>query len=331
MRLGIRLIEYHGDSRRLVELAVAAERAGADQVWFPHDPFMRHTWALTVAAAEHTERVGLGGITINPYTSDPFEVATYLATLDELSGGRALVGFGLHTDEMLRWVGYDPRDHLTRTREGVELIRRLLRGEVAEFEGDAFRWTDAAYLRFEPLRDRVPIYVACFGREFLRLSGEIGDGSLPMVTPPESAAAVAAEIRAGAAAARRDPDEVDIAGCMWVSVSEDGAAAKQFMRRMVAYFGPYLDPDALALAGVAREDFAEIKPLVESGRVEDAAALVSDDMLRLAIVGTPDEVTERLAAVAEAGITQANLGGPLGPDPEEALRLLGERVMPALR
>jgi 5,10-methylenetetrahydromethanopterin reductase len=331
MRFGIRLIEYHGDSRRLVGLAAAAERAGADQVWFPHDPFMRHTWALAAAAAEHTKRVGLGGITINPYTSDPFEVATYLATLDELSGGRALVGFGLHTDEMLRWVGYDPSDHLVRTREAVELIRRLLRGDVVRHEGDAFHWSDAAYLRFDPLRDRIPIYVACFGEEFLRLSGEIGDGSLPMVTPPESAAAVARAVRAGAEAAGRDPEEVDIAGCMWLSVADDGAAAKAFMRKMVAYFGPYLDPAALALVGVSRDDFREIKPLVEAGRVDEAAALVTDDMLRLAIVGTPDQVVERLAEVRAAGITQANLGGPLGPDADEALRLLGERVFPALR
>jgi 5,10-methylenetetrahydromethanopterin reductase len=331
VRFGIRLIEYHGGSQRLIELAVAAERAGVDQVWFPHDPFMRHTWALTVAAAEHTERVGLGGMAINPYTSDPFEIATYLATLDELSGGRALLGLGLHTDEMLRWVGYEPDDYLVRTREAVELIRRLLRGEVAEHDGEAFRWSEAAYLRFRPVRERVPIYIACFGEEFLKLSGAIGDGSLPMVTPPESAATVAARVRAGAEEAGRDPAEVDIAGCMWLSVSQDGSAAKAFMRKMVAYFGPYLDPEALALVGVSRDDFAEMKPLVESGRVDEAAALVSDAMLRLAIVGTPDEVIERLGAARDAGITQANLGGPLGPDPEEALRLLGERVLPALR
>lgn len=331
MRFGIRLIEYHGDARRLIELAVAAEHAGADQVWFPHDPFMRHTWALTVAAAAHTERVGLGGITINPWTSDPFEIATYLATLDELSGGRALVGLGLHTDEMLRWVGYEPGDAAVRIREAVELIRRLLRGEVAAFEGEAFRWSDAAYLRFRPVRERIPIYVACYGDELLRLSGEIGDGSLPMVAPPESARVVAEHVRAGAAAAGRDPAEVDVAGCMWLSLSDDGAAAHEFMQRMVATFAPYLDPGALALVGLSPEDFVEIKRLVEGGRLDDAAALVGDDMLRLAIVGTPDQVVERLADVEAAGITQANLGGPLGPDPEEALRLLGERVIPALR
>ena len=71
MRFGIRLIQYHGDARRLVELAALAERAGVDQVWYPHDPFMRHTWALAAATAVCTERIGIGSIATIPYTTDP--------------------------------------------------------------------------------------------------------------------------------------------------------------------------------------------------------------------------------------------------------------------
>jgi 5,10-methylenetetrahydromethanopterin reductase len=322
MRFGIRLIQYHGDARRLVELAALAERCGVDQVWYPHDPFMRHTWALAAATALRTERIGIGSIATNPYTTDPSEIAAFLATLDELSRGRALVGIGLHTTAMVGWTGYDAVDHVERTRWAVRAVRRLLRGETV----DEPPWSDQCYLRFEPPRRQVPIYIAAFGPEYLTLSGEIGDGSMPMVTPPESAPLMVAAVRAGAPAR-----EFDIAGCVWLSLSEDGRAARERLRTMIAYFGPYLEERALATAGLSRADFAPIKALVDAGRYDEAASAVSDDMLRLAIAGTPEDVVAAIERLAAAGITQANLGGPLGPDAEEALRLLGERVIPHFR
>jgi alkanesulfonate monooxygenase SsuD/methylene tetrahydromethanopterin reductase-like flavin-dependent oxidoreductase (luciferase family) len=152
VRFGIRLIEHLGPSCELLRLAVAAEAAGLDSVWFPHDTFMRNTWVLTSAAATLTTRVQLGGVGINPYTNDPCEIATYAATLDELSGGRCILGLGMHTGEMVRWTGIDTSDCLQRTREAVDLIRRLLRGEIAANAGPSFHWSEQCYLRFKPLR-----------------------------------------------------------------------------------------------------------------------------------------------------------------------------------
>lgn len=331
MRFGLRLIQWHGDPDRLVDLAVLAEREGFDQVWFPHDPFMLNTWALTAAVAARTEQIVIGSIATNPYTTDPSEIATYLATLDHLSHGRATVGIGLHTDAMVGWTGHDASDRLERTRLTVELVRRLLRGETVSGEFGPFRWSDECFLRFEPLRPDPPIYVAPYEREYLELSGEIGDGSMPMITPPQSAAAMAAPILEGARRAGRDPGEVDIAGCGWLSISREATAAERILRPMAAYFGPYLEEHALATIGLSRADFAHLKELVDAGDLAAASAAVTDRMFRLAIVGTPRDVVARIEALADAGITQANLGGPLGPDPEEAIRLMGREVIPHFR
>ena len=78
---------------------------------------MRNTWVLTSAAAVQTRRVQLGGVGINPYTNDPCEIATYAATLDELSSGRCIIGLGMHTADMVQWTGIDVSDHVRRTRE----------------------------------------------------------------------------------------------------------------------------------------------------------------------------------------------------------------------
>jgi 5,10-methylenetetrahydromethanopterin reductase len=100
---------------------------------------------------------------------------------------------------------------------------------------------------------------------------------------------------------------------------------------MIATFGPYLEERALSSIGLSRSDFAPVRQLVESGQLEAAAAAVTAPMLRLALAGTPDQVAERIAALADSGVTQISLGGPLGPNPGEAIRLLGELVIPALR
>ena len=328
MKFGLRLIGYLGNAGELVRLAVLAEQAGFDFVWFPHDTFMGNTWVITSAVASQTSRIRIGSVGTNPYTTNPAEIATYVATLDELSAGRAVLGLGLHTEKMVEWTGIDASDYLVRTREAVEIIRALLRGEVVDYHGEAFHWTEQCYLRFKPYRDEVPIYVCAFGSEYLALSGAIGDGSLPMITPPESAAYMVSAITAGARDAGRDPAEVDIAGCGWLSLASNRGEATDVLRQMVSYFGPYLEAPALATIGLAAEDFRTIGRLVEAGRYGEAAGLVTDEMTDLAIRGTPEDVIRRIETIVDMGITQVNLGGPLGPDPVEAIHLMGEKVIP---
>ncbi len=330
MRFALRLIEYLGGSRELIRLAALAEQAGFDSVWFPHDPFMRNTWVLTSGTAMATSRIEIGSVGTNPYTTGPSEIATYAATLDELSGGRFILGLGLHTDAMVRWTGWDADNYRQRTREAADIIRRLLRGDVAAYAGEEFRWNEQCYLRFEPLREDLPIYICAFGEDYLALSGEIGDGSLPMITPPASANYMVRAIRRGLA---RNPGANDfvISGCAWLSLSETRQAATEVLRRMIAYFGPYLEAQALASIGLSQADFADIAAAMAAGRSDAATALVDERMLGLGIVGTPAEVITQIEAVAAAGVNEINLGGPLGPDPEAAIRLMGEQVIPHFR
>ena len=186
------------------------------------------------------------------------------------------------------------------------------------------------YLRFKPLRPDIPIYLSAFGEDFLRLSGEIGDGSLPMITPPASAKQMIAPIREGLSARSDTKNDYMISGCGWLSLSEKKDAASEVMKNMAAYFGPYLEDHALETIGLRAADFAPLRELVDAGRMEEARDHVTPDMLRLGIAGTPAEVIAQIQEMAEAGVNEVNLGGPLGPDPEEAIRLMGEGGHPRL-
>ena len=327
MKFGLRLLTIGSDLRQVVRLAERAERAGFDQVWLPYDPFMESVQALAVVIAERTSRIGVG-VMVSPYSTDPSDLASYAATLDLLSEGRALISIGFHTTDMCRWTGHDSSDAVPRTRQSVELVRTLLRGENAACDGPIYHWTDDCYLRFDPLRPNIPIYVAAFGDELLELSGTIGDGSFPRLLPPQAASTVVPPIQQGARNAGRRLEDVDIAGCVWVSTSAVKADAAASLRPMVSYFGPYLEDDILAPIGLTTHDFDPIRLLHAKRQPEAAAAAVTDQMLRLAIVGTPADVIEQFDALARVGVTQINIGGPLGPDPDEAIDLIGTHVIP---
>ena len=156
---------------------------------------------------------------------------------------------------MVEWTGIDTTDVIQRTREAVEIIRRLLRGEVVNYTGQAFQWSEQCYLRFTPLRSEIPIYVAAFGEDYLEMAGTVGDGALPMITPPQSAPRMVAPIRRGAEQTGRDFSQFVVSGCTWLSLSETVQAAADIMRNMVAYFGPYLEDGALRAVGLTAADF----------------------------------------------------------------------------
>jgi 5,10-methylenetetrahydromethanopterin reductase len=325
MQFGIRLVQHIGDVETMLALAELADREGLDSVWFTHDPFMRNPWVVAAAAAQRTTQTAIGA-SANPYFTHPAEIATFAATLDEVSNGRAVVGIGLHSTEMLAWVGCDGSDVLERTRQAVEIVRALLAGET--LENIAHGWAPQSYLRFGDAPREVPIYVSAFGRAFLALSGEIGDGSLVMVMPPETASLVVDSVKIGATA---EDHTREIVGCAWLSLGRNSEAAADALRPLVATFGPYFGEEQLATVGLTPDDFATIKQLQLERREQEARQYVNQGMLRLGIVGDPDDVTRQVEKLGLAGVTHISFGGPLGPDPFDAVRLLCQEVIPRFR
>jgi len=332
MRFSVRLIQHLGSPRDIINLGVLADRLGFDQAWFPSDKFMYHAWSIIAALAENTENITVGANGTEPYAISPGEIAAFMATLDHLSKGRVAIGFGMHTEKMVNWLGYDTSDRLQRIREAVELMRRVWRGENAKFDGEVSHWSDQCYLRFEAFRKQIPIYISGFAHDDLELSGALGDGSLPMVTPPESARLMARRILRGVHKAGKDPKDFDICGCAWFSISKNGEGTRtDTMKDILAYFGHYLDEEALATVGLSRAHFSETQRLVDAGDYHAARSAVTPEMMQLAVIGSPKEAIAKIEMLAEAGVTQVSIGGPLGPDPAEAIRLIGEQVIPYFR
>ena len=313
-------------SRQYIALAQAAESAGFDQIWVSNDLFLRSNVPILTNMALATDRIHVGTGILNPYTIHPVEMAMLAATLDEMSDNRFLLGIAAGASDFLEWVGIEQVRPLAAMRETILAVRQLLQGERAAPEGPFPRWHEEAYLRFTPPRV-TPIYLGAMGPKMLALAGELADGVLPLLFPPELFFDVRPHVERGIAV--RSPQRVgfDFAACIWVSLSEDRAAARHVLAQKIAYYGHALGDLIYRRLGVGQEEFMPIAHALQMERDEaKAISLVDERMLRIAVVGGPNEVIERLEPLVAAGVEHLSFGPPLGPEPLRAVQLLGEVV-----
>lgn len=311
-----------------VALARAAERFWFDQIWVSHDLFLRSAPVILTAMAQATARIQIGTGVLNPYTVNPSELAMLASTLDELSNNRFNLGLAAGARDFLEWVGIEQAHPLDAVRETLDVVRALQRGERVARDGRFLHWTEEAYLRFRAPRV-TPIYVGALSPKMLALAGEHADGVLPLLFPPEHYFTVKPLIEQGLARRETNLSEFDFAACVWVSLSDDRAAARRVLAQKIAYYGHALSPLIWSRLGLTREDFDPITHAMMVERDEAGAiALVDDRMLQIGIVGTAEDVIGRLEPLVEAGVRHLSFGPPLGPDLLGVVELLGTRVVP---
>ena len=312
-------------------LARAAEQGGFHQLWVSDDLFFRSAPIVLAAVAGATTRLEVGTGILNPYTIHPSEIAMLAATLDELSGCRFNLGLAAGAPSFLAWVGIEQPRPLAAVRETIDAVRGLLAGHRVATGGRFLHWTADAYLRFVPPR-RTPIYLGATRPGMLRLAGELADGALPLLMPPEHYFTVRPLIEEGVK--RRAPDlpPLDLAACIWVSLAEDRRAARRALAEKVAYYGHALGPMILGRLGLTPADLEPVtRAMIVERDVERACGLVDERMLRIGVVGEPADVVARLQPLVAAGARHLSFGPPLGPDPVRAVELLGREVLPHFR
>ena len=309
--------------RRFTRLAAIAEEGGFDQLWVSNDLFLQSATVLVSAAATATSRIELGVGIFNPVSMRTPEIAMIAASLHDLTAGRFNLGLGAGADRFLNWAGLAAQPPVARTRTALVELRDLLAGRTPPGFSSAARLAAAPIL--------IPIYVGGMGARMLGLAGELADGALPLLFPPEHFPVARRQVAAGAARAGRDMSNLDVAACVWCSIAGNASEARQAMAAKIAYYGPSFAPELLERASLSLDDFAGIEDELTAGRAGRAAELVTPAMLRLGIVGDVDEVTERCLALVAQGAGHISFGPPLGPDPERALLTLGREVVPELR
>ncbi|MFC4248537.1 5,10-methylenetetrahydromethanopterin reductase [Natribaculum luteum] len=323
---GIELTPEHPPDR-IAELAALAEDEGFDAAltschYFNRDPFVTLT-----RMAEATETIRLGPGVVNPYESHPVTLAARTATLDEVSGGRAVFGIGAGDRSALANLGIDRERPLRRVLESFDLARDLWAGETVTHEG-TFTARDAS-LNLEP-RD-IPVYVGAQGPHMLRMSAKHADGTLINAAHPDDFEWAAGQIEKGLDERPADYGEFEALAFASVSVAGDEREAREAARPPVAFIvGGAADP-VLERHEIDRKAAADVSDALERGDLSEAFGHVTPAMIdAFCIAGTTETVAERFAAVLEY-VDGIVVGSPLGPDLDDAVVRAAEALERATR
>ncbi len=332
MSQGAVSVAFQGDKSvgAYAALARLAEDLGFDGVSAYADLGFQPAIVPLLAMASATTRVRLGPAALNPSLLHPVEIAGQIAALDSVSRGRAYLG--LARGAWLNALGVTHDRPFTRLREAIVVIRRLLAGNREGYEGSIFRLAPGFGFNYPVPRSTIPLLIGTWGPKLAALAGEVADeikvgGSAnPALVP-----VLRDHLPAGETAARRPSHSVGIVLGAVTVVDEDGAAARAKAKEEVARYLPVvtpLDPTVEVPTDLLRRMAA----LVTAGADADAAALVPEDLLdRFAFSGTPAQVARQAQALFDAGASRVEFGTPHGFTDAGGVRLLGERVLPALR
>ncbi len=336
MRIGLFLAYWPWFSpEEQVELAQLADELGLDSVWIS-EAWGQDAVSVLGLLAGKTERVALGSGLMQIPARQPAATAMAAATLDVLTGGRFRLGLGVSGPQVSEgWYGVPFRRPLRRTREYVEIVRKVLARE-APLEHDGDEWTlplpdglgKPLKLLAKPVSD-VPIYLGAIGPKAVEQVGEIADGWLPFLLNPREPDFLLDPLRAGVEKAGRSLEEIDIAPVVPVSIHEDIDEARNLSKPWLAfYLGAMGAKEKNFYVDVAAEyghgDSArEVQERFLAGDRMGAAAAVTPELIDAACIATtPAGLDEKLAAYEAAGVD--TLVAVPGGDRTATVRLLAE-------
>ena len=314
---------------RFVELLQLAEQHGFEYGWtYDSHLLWQEPYPFLTAAALATERLKLGLCVTNTGTREPTVTASAFATLQDISGGRMVMGIG-RGDSARRTIGYKPVT-VAEFERGVAMIRELMNGRPVT-------WNDKELeLLWAKGRPEIPMYVAGYGPKVLGIAGRHGDGVIIQLADPDIIDWTMTRARRAAEEAGRDPDALEPIVCAPAVVSGDMASARDQVRwfpamvsnHVVALLSKY-DPATLPpslTSYLERRKFYDYSEHSRKGAKH--GEFVDDETCdRFCILGTPDEHVAKLRTLEELGVTQWNIY-LMTDDQEGTLREYGEKIIP---
>jgi F420-dependent oxidoreductase-like protein len=340
MKLSMPLV-YAGNPRESADQVVALEKAGLDTIWVA-EPYGFDAPTLMGYLAAKTETVEIGAGILNVYSRTPGALLQTAAGLDNVSGGRAVLGLGASGPQVIEGFHGVPYERpLGRTREVIEILRMGLRREPLEYHGKSFELPLPAdqglglgkplKLLNRPERADVPLWVAALGDKNVAMTAEVADGWLPFLFLPEKADQVWGDALARGRAQRSAelaPLEISAGGM--VAIGDDVQGMLDLMRPMYAlYVGGMGAKGKNFYNQLAREygfekEAEEIQDLYLAGKKKEAEALVPTEWLEAGnLVGPASYVKERIQAFRDAGVTSLQVN-PATEDPAATIAQLKE-------
>jgi len=311
----------------LVELTRRAEGLGYERAWLP-ETWGRDAVTTLTAIAERTESIGLGISIANVYSRSPALLGQTAATLQEVSDGRFRIGLGPSGPIVVEgWHGVDFEQPLKRTREAVEIVKTVLRGEQLNYDGDVFQLSGFR-LRHEAPEPRPGVDAGGLGPKSVELAGRFADGWHALMLTRDGLRDRLDDFDRGAELGDRDRSEQRVTLSVPCCVLPDGERARDLVSQHVAFYVGGMG--TFYRNSLARQGYEETAHTVAerwaNGDHDGATAAIDDDLLdELAVAGTPEECRGRIERFAEIdGVDALSVSFPRAAEPDDVDATLAE-------
>jgi 5,10-methylenetetrahydromethanopterin reductase len=308
------------------------EALGYDQLWISNEKFFRDMYVVAGVAAERTRRIQIGTFVVDPYTHHPALTAMSLATLDAVSGGRAILGIGAGGTG-LPVIGVQRTKPPQAIKEAVQVIRELWAGKTVDFEGQVIHCRNGR-LNVPP-EHSIPVIVDSRGDKVLQMGGEIGDGvMIATYAEPSGIRYAMSMIEKGARRAGRELKDVRIISRVDAAVALDRRAAIDAVKPMVGVFLWTSYPDRSFVHQVGLKVPEQLEELIakrDYNLMAPNAHLVPDEFVdKFCWAGTAEEVAQKVAEVVKLGIADITFlpHPPAGGTVRETLRAFAQVIKP---
>ncbi len=304
---------------KIVELVKLAESVGFEYTWITDHYNNKDVYQTLALIAKETSTINLGPGVTNPYVRNPAITASSVATLDEISDGRAVLGMGPGDKATFDALGIAWEKPVSTIKDAIATIRTLLAGEKTE--------SGAQLSGVKAVQEKIPVYMGAQGPMMLKTAGEIADGALINASNPKDFKAAVPLIKEGAESAGRSISDVDVAAYTCCSIASKAEEAVNAAKIVVAFIAAGSPPPVLERHGLAADTGQKLGDMIGKGDFGGAIGAVDDKLMEaFSIVGTPDDIVPKIEALGEMGVTQFVAGSPIGPDKKESIKLLGEVI-----
>jgi 5,10-methylenetetrahydromethanopterin reductase len=329
--------------KKVVSVAKLAEELGFSQIVHADQRFKgeKDVFVTLAADALNTEKIALGPCVSDPFSRIPAMLASAIASIDELSGGRAVLGIGAGGSGFAE-MHLERKQVNQALRESITIIRDLFTGRTVDFEGAVYQLTGAK-LRFD-VRPDLPILLATRSPLNLELAGELADGAIiATYTSKEQLRYAVEHIWAGAKKAGRRPEDVRLISWVYTSISDDGKQAvanvRPFVTQALVNTSPAAYPEILK--GFDEDVLQFLRQCHDAGRdgramaQADTTYLTDDVIKRFSVAGTAEDCIARIREIESFGINEIWLRSFSAPhsevEHEKVIVPFAEKVMPSFR
>jgi 5,10-methylenetetrahydromethanopterin reductase len=325
MKFGIELVPRE-PVLKIAQYAKLAEEQGFDNVWITDHYDNRDVYSTLTVLAMNTNNIKLGTGVTNPYTRNIAVTASSIASINEISGGRAILGLGPGDKVKFNAMGISWDKPLTTTKESIQALRSFFEGKKVSVNGEIIRF-NGARMAFEA--GNVPIYMGVQGPKMLELAGEVADGALINASHPLDFKEAVIQIATGAKKAHRNIKDIDITAYTCFSIDKNVEKAKSATKIVVAFIVAGSPDVVLERHGIDISLKEAIGGAISKG---DYGALmngmVTKEMIdAFSISGTPEDCKARINELLDIGVTQIVAGSPIGPDKEKSIKLIGREII----